>query len=515
MIERLGHATPGRDSAYGLEYDSEILRFGVEQGSIRDWIAVSQTDTVPFIRFWYRENPAPLLATRANMHYEFSRVQAGRVSPTDPPLAPGMITVQLDPHGRLLEFTAVPSDVEVRPGGREGLPSVDWEEVLSLCGVNPATVTPTEPVRTPPVYCNTRAAWEGSFPGDSDVPMRIEACEESGKVVWVRAFGPWSVPGSADPAQPTAPVAAARTIDAIYGLALLLGGSLLALRNHRLRRCDSRGAFRLAVFVFTALLVSWALSADHAATIRDEVHSLLMFALAKYVFWTGLLWALYLALEPYVRRRWPDRIISWSRLLAGRWRDPLVGRDVLIGLAIGVVSVPLLAGLNNALRAAFGLTSFISTDEVALTPLLGVSVVGGVAAGALVDAIRLSLVFLISPVLVQMLVRKLWIAALVVWLVLTAFVFWDSGIHTTWGFAYHGVWVAMFLVVAIRLGLLASAATWFSFWALSFFPITSDMAKWYAEESLFGMLLLAGLGTVVFYTSLAGRPLLRDELLEA
>ena len=35
-------------------------------------------------------------------------------------------------------------------------------------------------------------------------------------------------------------------------------------------------------------------------------------------------WLYYLALEPYVRRLWPQALISWSRVLAGRVRDPLV-----------------------------------------------------------------------------------------------------------------------------------------------------------------------------------------------
>jgi hypothetical protein len=47
------------------------------------------------------------------------------------------------------------------------------------------------------------------------------------------------------------------------------------------------------------------------------------------------MWLLYVALEPYVRRRWPERIIAWSRLLAGGYRDPLVGRDLLIGVVCG------------------------------------------------------------------------------------------------------------------------------------------------------------------------------------
>ena len=46
-------------------------------------------------------------------------------------------------------------------------------------------------------------------------------------------------------------------------------------------------------------------------------------------------WVLYIALEPYVRRRWPATLVSWSRLLAGGFRDPLVGRDVLVGCLFG------------------------------------------------------------------------------------------------------------------------------------------------------------------------------------
>jgi serine/threonine-protein kinase len=52
----------------------------------------------------------------------------------------------------------------------------------------------------------------------------------------------------------------------------------------------------------------------------------------------GDLWLIYLALEPYVRRIWPDSMISWNRLLAGKWRDPLVGADVLVGLTVSTLA---------------------------------------------------------------------------------------------------------------------------------------------------------------------------------
>jgi hypothetical protein len=51
-------------------------------------------------------------------------------------------------------------------------------------------------------------------------------------------------------------------------------------------------------------------------------------------FVAGLLWLGYLAIEPYVRKHWPDSLISWTRLRAGRPRDPLVASHVLIGFAM-------------------------------------------------------------------------------------------------------------------------------------------------------------------------------------
>lgn len=54
------------------------------------------------------------------------------------------------------------------------------------------------------------------------------------------------------------------------------------------------------------------------------------------------MWLGYVALEPYVRRRWPHTLIAWSRLLSGRVRDAMVGRDVLIGIISGVALVSII-----------------------------------------------------------------------------------------------------------------------------------------------------------------------------
>jgi hypothetical protein len=58
---------------------------------------------------------------------------------------------------------------------------------------------------------------------------------------------------------------------------------------------------------------------------------------ARSLFRTAVLWLVYLALEPYVRKLWPKALISWSRILAGRFRDPMVGRDILAGVTLGLL----------------------------------------------------------------------------------------------------------------------------------------------------------------------------------
>jgi hypothetical protein len=54
-------------------------------------------------------------------------------------------------------------------------------------------------------------------------------------------------------------------------------------------------------------------------------------------------WLIYLALEPWVRRYWPQTMITWSRVVAGKWNNPVVGRDLLFGTFFGVVYALIIA----------------------------------------------------------------------------------------------------------------------------------------------------------------------------
>ena len=87
---------------------------------------------------------------------------------------------------------------------------------------------------------------------------------------------------------------------------------LLAWRNIRAGRGDSGGAQKLAgVFLILGMLV-WLLCANHVPQLFLELHSffrVLGFILVP----AAIVWMFYLALEPYVRRIWPETVISWSR----------------------------------------------------------------------------------------------------------------------------------------------------------------------------------------------------------
>jgi uncharacterized membrane protein YfcA len=110
---------------------------------------------------------------------------------------------------------------------------------------------------------------------------------------------------------------------------------LRAWRNARTGRGDRRDAFKLAAFSFVSGLLSNLAAGHHAPTFAEL--TVLSSGLSVAFLFSAIFWVLYMAFEPQVRRRSPEALISWSRLLKGRWRDPVIAADLLIGLSTGTV----------------------------------------------------------------------------------------------------------------------------------------------------------------------------------
>ncbi len=254
---------------------------------------------------------------------------------------------------------------------------------------------------------------------------------------------------------------------------------------------------------------TWLFRADHVPTF-DEM-GLLIRAFGGAAGFALVCWVLYLAIEPYARKHWPHAIISWMRLLSGRIRDPLVGRDVLFGCMVAATLV-LVSGLAVRVMPLVGLPT--PAPEFNWPDLLGG---GRHVIGSLFEAQTGIGVFIgafVLLLLLRILLRQPWLANGAFFLILF-FLFTDA-LTTNWvDWIASAIVVAMILLTMIRFGLLSFVVLSFAFPVLALFPATLDFEKWYAGIGAIGPLVLLGLAGWGFWVSLAGRPIFRDELLGA
>jgi hypothetical protein len=200
-------------------------------------------------------------------------------------------------------------------------------------------------------------------------------------------------------------------------------------------------------------------------------------------------------------------MIGWNRLLAGGVRDPLVGRDVLVGLAFGTAAA-LVAILHLLVLQRSG-----SMPSIAVLPgsLLGVS--GAVSAflALIPNCVVQGLVWFVLIFILRAALRRDWLAAGGVVLIYMALNWLANPASPALSALFGGVQTALLVFVMLRFGLVALIASSFALELLIMFPITADFSVWYAGASLFALLSVAAMAAFAFRTSLAGRPLFADK----
>jgi hypothetical protein len=493
ILQTAGYSEAPTDTAMGFYEGNEYLRYIKEHDKSKTrW---DHLETGAFV-FWYRGSPRPLQSYSSSPDEPI----LASVWTNDPPLeVSGMTLVKLNPLGRLTQFIAVPPQVE-KPAGPAAPP--DWAPLFSAARLDPAKWPSAQPMWTPPVYSDTRAAWTGTLAERPDVRMRIEAAAYRGKPVYFELIGPWTRPERMQPYQPTSGERVGLVFFVVMSLSLMVAGVMLVRRNLRLGRGDRRGAFRLAAFVFAAWGVAWFLGAHHVPTGYEFV--LFVQFLSVGLLFSCLSWVLYIAMEPYVRRRWPATLVSWSRLLAGSFRDPLVGRDVLAGCLLGAFGIALV-------RLGWFVPSWLGhpPEQPYSGPdwqLLGARTLIAAISNNLIDALFVSLAFLFILFLLRAVLRKEWAAAAAFVILFTLF---QVAVYRTlydpvvWGTGLITNILSVFLLV--RFGLLAFVAAQLFYLLLSNFPLTTQGSAWYAGIGLAGILLMAAMG---------GRPVFGGAALE-
>jgi hypothetical protein len=427
------------------------------------------------------------------------------VSAHDPsPVAVGDAYLELDSSGRLMELQVVPSrrDAGPAPAG-----AIDWSPLVAAASLDPGRLKPAEPLWGPLYAFDTRAAWEGA---SDDEPTRVEAAARHGRVVYFRAAPTWMAqPARWDVVAPRA-YAFQERLNAVLILGSIAFFAVLAVRNLRLGRGDRRGAGRLSAMMAAMLALgnvltrhwsaaSGASGSGAAGPVMEGLGTIgptqqVVATLGPPLFLALAIWLAYVGFEPYVRRRWPHLLIASTRLLDGRWRDPLVGRSLMTGVAGAIATFLLIFAGNLAGRLA-GWGAVVPT--FAAGTLDGVMPFAGYIARITSVSSLIAVIYLAILLLARLVLRSTAAA----WLGLIAVCF---AMFVAWGRVFLGpspavVGLFAFAVTAgsvavlWRGGLLALAVWIVAIVVLRDTPWTPALTQWYAWPTWFSATRIAGL----------------------
>jgi predicted Ser/Thr protein kinase len=497
ITKKFGYVESPRDTAYGMGLDRGYLQHIADTDpSVSRWNRLKSGEPAS-IYFWYRQSPIA-----------FDISSRGQVLEDVPALnIAGMTTITLDTLGRLRSFNGVPPEQSsVQNDGA----TLNWSILFSEAGLDLSKLQSVSSTRTPPHAYTTRAAWEGSYPSQPDLKFHIEAAAYQGKPVYFDIVDAWDLPVVE---QEQSVSRRERTLSWVLVSILVIvmvGSTFLTWRNLRSGRGDRKGAARLATFMLVVHLFGWIFTAHHVSS-AEEILNFISSA-KSIVFWTGFFWVVYIAFEPFVRRRWPGRIISWTRLLAGSWRDPLVGRDILIGAVVGIALLFCNFYLSRLVPQWLGSAPLEPWMDFPATQLLGVRSFGGGFSNQIFGALIQSFMLLFFLLMLRMILRRDRLAAIAAWLI-------GASVLSLTHQSLAGVpfaMIAAFLAVAVlyRYGLLATVSAIFVLHLIIFYPVTSDLSAWYAGDFLLALIVVLALAVYGFYISLAGQPVFRRSLLD-
>jgi protein kinase-like protein len=499
VIAHLGYNDPVLDSADGFVVKGDYLNYiAAHDNSSTRWDKLRTDKPGPY-RFWYRDSP------------RYLETGDGEITPDLPALTfSGMTIIYLDMDGRLRWFLHVPpqrepaSDtlklVEQKPA--------DWSVLFREAGFDLASFQKVPSTWVPLHAYDERAAWDGLDALRPDQKVHIEAAAFRGKPIYFDTVYPWDFAGRQNQ-QPQS--ATERTfiafVIAVFMIALV-GGALIARHNLRLGRGDISGALRVGSAYFITRLLFWLFERHHTGSLESEF-IVWLFYISMATFAGFFLWLLYIALEPFLRRRWPHRIISWSRLLRGDFRDPLVGRDLLIGAAGGgliMVAFELCTAIPSWAGIPFGLISNPGTE------LMGSHFFQRLAA-QVTSALFLSLIMFFLLLLLVAVLRRERLAMAAVAVVVAVFGTLVAGGNIS-SLLASVISAVILIVLLYRHGLLAICAALFICHLWVFYPITTELRAWYATDFVIGAGICVVLAAYACYVSMAGQPLLNRKLLE-
>jgi tRNA A-37 threonylcarbamoyl transferase component Bud32 len=493
LIARFGYEGRPTDSVFDFDYDINFVNSVEKNDKPRpQWDQILKARP-SLLQFWYRQGPEPLVAS----DFHDLLLTPGMVNQSDPaPIESGMIRLQLDPRGRLTAFEAIPPEVANPPA--TATQPFDWNILFGAAELDPSQFQTAQPIWNSLASPDTRAAWTGKWPG-TERALRVEAAAFQGKPVYFYLIGDWTQP----PRMQAPAKSAGKKAGEMIGLALLVsiivGSVWLARRNHRQGRGDVAGALRLARIMFALLIVLWLLRSHLVPGL--ETFGLMVLAISTALLLSSIIFVLYLALEPYVRRYWPHAIISWSRLVTGGVRDPLVGRDILFGVLLGVIWIVVFKVNHLVLMRVGAAPELLSTDY-----LVGMRRGLGAWLSQIPGSILGTLQFFFLFLVLKLALKKDWLATIVFVIIFATAKSLGSS-HLAVDAATSIVVYLILALIVYRFGLVPLACAIFTVDMFGNVPFTADFSAWYLGMSTFALFSVVALAVWGFYHSLGTEPL--------
>ena len=494
IMRSLGYTDIAADSAFGMGSHLAYLQWKTRTDhDPRRWDAL-KAGNPSAVTLWYRTSPRLLVPRLSRL-----------VGPTDPPMAvSGMRSLMLDSTGRLLEFQAVPPQVSQES---EPAPAPDWRPLFEAAGLDMTTFSPVTPQWSPRDYADTRAAWEGPLTGRPEITARVEAAAYRGRPTAMFLLGPWSVPTRMTPASRSLSQTILNGAITMLLIGLTVAALLLARHNVRAKRADRLGAARLATFVLVGSAATFLITAHHVPDVSSETDLFLRY-FGTVMVDAGLLWVIYLALEPYVRRFWPDGILGWTRLLSGHVRDPRVGRDLLTGCVI-IMIMGLCGAAFDQLPGALGYPPPQPTPQ-SMDALSGAAATLGLIFDGLLNGLFVAMFIVLGYVMLRLTLRRPVLAnaatVILLGIVQTPQVLQSSGVWWITA-AFQVVIVAGVTVLVVRYGLLVTVVAIGIINIIGNMPLMLSLSHWTATTSNLVIATVIGIAAFGFYASRAGQPL--------
>jgi hypothetical protein len=491
----LGYTDDFADSAYGFTPNLTYLNWlGTTDPSPTRWDAL-KAGNPSGILMWHRTSPRLLVSTR----------QESDVSYTDPPvIVSGMTSLIVDSTGRLIEFQAVPPQVSA-----EGAPAPppNWKPLFDAAGLDMAGFTSITPTWSPRDFADTRAAWEGPMTGRPNMKVRIEAAAYRGRPTSMFLLGPWSRPTRMAPIPRTTSQTILNGAVTVLMVVLTIAALGIARHNVNAQRADRRGATRLAFFVLAGYTVMFPFGAHHVPDVQRELN-LFLHNFGGALTDAGILWILYLALEPYVRRFWPDGILGWTRLLSGHVRDPRVGRDLLTACVI-TTAITFWQIAYALLPRYIGYAPPSMFGQNYVWSLSGVPATLNAMWNGTLNGMFASVFVVLGYVLLRLLLRRtvFAIAAAVALLAVVQAPQIVAASQPWIALTFQAGIIAAITIIVVRYGLLVTVVCLALGNLLGGVSLTPSVSHWTATPSNLVIGLLMALVGFGFYASRAGQPL--------